>query len=363
MMSKVHWPLLALTLALAAYGVVMVASATQGFTYGDALVRRHVIGIVIGAVLLAFAWAVDYKVWQHWTGPLLILVGVLLVAVLLPVFGATSRGATSWLEVGGVRLFQPSEPVKLLLIVIMAAAVARFEGAIAAPRDAMTVVGYLIVPLALILVQPDLGTAAVFVAITLGMLTIGGMKGKYFVVALVVGVVLAAIVLQTPLLQDYQVNRLLVFIDPSADTQSAGYNLAQSKIAVGSGGLTGKGLGSGTQSNLNFLPERHTDFIFSVLGEELGFAGASFLILLYLGFLMSALAIAASSKDLYGALVCTGLAGMWLFQVLVNIGMTVGIMPITGIPLPFMSFGSSSMVTNLAGVGMLQSVYARRYGA
>jgi len=163
-------------------------------------------------------------------------------------------------------------------------------------------------------------------------------------------------------LKDYQKDRLLVFVDPGRDPAGAGYNLAQSKIAIGSGGISGSGLGSGTQSNLHFLPERHTDFIFAVLGEELGFTGAILLLGLFLALLIASLGIAASSRDLYGALVVAGVMGMWLFQILENIGMTVGMMPITGIPLPFMSFGSSAMVTNLGGVGLLLSVWSRRYG-
>jgi rod shape determining protein RodA len=163
------------------------------------------------------------------------------------------------------------------------------------------------------------------------------------------------------LIKRYQMNRLLVFVDPTRDPSGAGYNLEQSKIAIGSGELSGKGLNSGTQGNLNFLPERHTDFIFSVLGEEFGFLGALALLALYLALLVTALEIATSSRDLFGALIAVGIISMWTFQILENIGMTIGLMPITGIPLPFMSFGSSFMVTNLAATGMLLSVWTRRY--
>jgi rod shape determining protein RodA len=163
-------------------------------------------------------------------------------------------------------------------------------------------------------------------------------------------------------LHDYQKNRILTLLDPQPDPLGAGWNIIQSKIAIGSGGLTGQGLGSGTQSNLHFIPARHTDFIFSVLAEELGFLGAVLRLGLYLALLLSALAIATSSRDLFGALIAVGVLGMWLFQILENIGMTVGMMPITGIPLPFMSFGSSAMVTNLGAVGLLLSVWSRRYG-
>jgi rod shape determining protein RodA len=221
---------------------------------------------------------------------------------------------------------------------------------------------YAAVPIVLILLQPDLGTALVFVVITLAMLLVGGLRARWFAAIGLVGLVALFVAVQPGVLKKYQQDRLLVFVDPTRDPRGAGYSLEQSKIAIGSGELFGKGLGSGTQSNLNFLPERHTDFIFSVLGEELGFVGVIILLGLYLWLLSAALAISTSSRDLFGALLVIGVMGMWVFQILENVGMTVGIMPITGIPLPFMSFGSSFMVTNLAAVGLLMSVWARRYG-
>jgi rod shape determining protein RodA len=226
----------------------------------------------------------------------------------------------------------------------------------------MKVAAYVALPFILILLQPDLGTGLVFIMVALGMLLVGGLKGRWFAVAAVMIVVVAAVGLTTPLLQQYQKDRLMVFVDPTRDPKGAGYNLAQSKIAIGSGGMFGTGLAAGTQSRLNFIPERHTDFIFSVLGEQFGFVGALVLLALYLALLSAALSISASSRDLFGALVAAGLISMWLFQIIENVGMTVGIMPITGIPLPFMSYGSSFMVTNLAGVGMLLSIWSRRYG-
>jgi rod shape determining protein RodA len=261
-----------------------------------------------------------------------------------------------------VRLFQPSEPAKLLFIVVLAAVVAEFGGKIEARSDVLKVAGYVALPFGLILLQPDLGTGLVFIMIALGMLLVGGLRGRWFAVAAALIVVVAVVGLTTPLLQQYQKDRLLVFVDPSRDPKGAGYNLAQSKIAIGSGGMTGTGLAAGTQSRFNFIPEPHTDFIFSVLGEQFGFVGAMMLLALYLALLSTTLSISASSRDLFGALIAAGLLSMWLFQILENIGMTIGIMPVTGIPLPFMSYGSSFMVTNLAGVGILLSIWSRRYG-
>jgi len=293
----------------------------------------------------------------------MILLALLILSPRIPGLGGTSKGATSWLEVFGVRLFQPSEPAKLLFIVVMAAVIAEYSGRIDEPKDVVRVAGYAALPVVLILLQPDLGTGMVFVAISFAMLMVGGLRGRYFAIALVAGAVLIGALLMLPKpLEQYQKDRLLVFIDPARDPKGAGYNLAQSKIAIGSGGLTGKGLGAGTQSNLNFIPERHTDFIFSVLGEQLGFVGAIVLLGLFLALLAAALSISTSSRDLFGALLAAGLIGMWLFQIIENTGMTIGLMPITGIPLPFMSYGASAMVTNLGGVGMLMSVWSRRYG-
>jgi len=305
----------------------------------------------------------------------MVALSLLIISPRIPGLGASVSGATSWLQIGSIRLFQPSEPAKLLFIVVMAAIIAEYGGKLDKTPDILKVVGLASVPLMLILLQPDLGTGMVFVAIASGMLLVGGMRARWFAVFALAGIVLVLAVfalnsvlvtsMNKPdgvLIKAYQVDRLLVFVDPTRDPKGAGYNLQQSKIAIGSGGLTGAGLGMGSQSRLNFIPERHTDFIFSVLGEQLGFAGAVMLLALYLALMASALSVSASSRDLFGALVAAGLISMWAFQILENMGMTIGMMPITGIPLPFMSYGSSFMVTNLAGVGMLLSIWSRRYG-
>ncbi len=361
-LDAVNIPLVVWTIALLAYGTVMVASATSAMSDGSGMFTRHLVGIAVGLVPLALAWAFDYTRLRGWLGPLIAIGAFLLISPRVPGLGVTAGGATSWIQLFGVRLFQPSEPAKLIFIVVVAAAISQYKGRIDKPGQAATVMSYLIGAVVLIMLQPDLGTGLVFVAITFTMLIIGGMRGQFFIVATILAVLATLAVTQFHLLKPYQEDRLLVFIEPERDPDGAGYNLSQSKIAIGSGGLTGKGLGSGTQSNLHFLPARHTDFIFSVLGEELGFLGSILLLAAYLALLLSALAISTSSRDLYGALIATGVLGMWLFQILENVGMTIGVMPITGIPLPFMSFGSSSMVTNLGGVGLLLSVWSRRYG-
>lgn len=361
-LDAVNVPLVLWAGALIVYGTIVVGSATSGMAGGDGMLLRHLVGVAVGLVPLVFAWAFDYTRLRGWQGVLVAVGAFMLISPRIPGIGVEAGGATSWVQLFGVRLFQPSEPAKLIFIVVVAAVIASFKGKIERPADALKVMAFLAVALGLILLQPDLGTGLVFVAITFTMLIAGGMKGRYFAVAFAVAVLATVAVTQFHLLAKYQEDRLLVFIEPERDPTGAGYNLAQSKIAIGSGGLTGKGLRAGTQSNLHFIPARHTDFIFSVLGEEMGFIGAIILLGLYLALLVTALAIATSSRDLYGAIIAVGVIGMWLFQILENIGMTVGMMPITGIPLPFLSFGSSAMVTNLGAVGLLLSVWSRRYG-
>lgn len=392
-LKAVNLPLVATTLALLVYGVIVVRSAVSGMEYGPAMSRRHLIGMVVGLVPLVVAWVIDYRNLKGWVGPLIAVQCALIISPLIPGLGGEAKGAQLWLEVAGRRLFQPSEPAKLIFIVAMAAIISGYKGRIERAGDVLRVLGFAGVPFLLVIAVGDLGTGLIFGAITAGMLLVGGMRARWFAVLGLVAVLgisslfaldaglnrvlergdydPAYIAAQkagdtsqvrdtSVLIKRYQKNRLLVFIDPTVDPRGAGYNLEQSKIAIGSGELTGKGLESGTQSNLNFLPERHTDFIFAVLGEELGFLGGILLLGLYLALLVTSLEVSAQSRDLFGALIAVGVISMWTFQILENMGMTVGLMPITGIPLPFMSFGSSSMVTNLTATGMLLSVWTRR---
>lgn len=400
--DRLHIGLAFAVVALLGYGSLMVWSATATMTGHAAMFQRQLLGMGLGLLPLAAFWMLDYKVLKSWTGPLTVLLALLILSPRIPGLGASAKGAQSWLQFAGIRLFQPSEPAKLIFIVVLAAVVAEYAGRIDKPLDVARVVGFMSIPLVLILMQPDLGTGLVFVVTAFSMLLVGGLAPRWFAILGVSAALLVVTVFglnatlnswmhrgpndpayiaavakaggdtsadsvqqvtdSSVLIKQYQLNRLLVFIDPSRDPRGAGYNLQQSKIAIGSGGLTGTGLKAGSQSRLNFIPERHTDFIFSVLGEQFGFVGAMVLLALYLALLVAALSISASSRDLFGALIAAGLIGMWLFQIIENVGMTVGIMPITGIPLPFMSYGSSFMVTNLAGVGILLSVWSRRYG-
>jgi rod shape determining protein RodA len=339
--------------------------------------KRSLVGIAIGLVILVVFWLFDYRKLKDLMVPLFIVDVALIVAPRLPFIGRKVNGSYSWLAIAGHNLFQPSEPAKLVTILLLAALIANYNGEIDDWKSFFKVVGLSLIPFVAIMVQPDLGTGLVFIVIMLGLLLIGGAKVRYLLALIGGGVALIALlfwvngftayhpggdesVTEYRILKAYQLDRLTGFVNPSKDSKGATYNLTQSKIAIGSGQLRGKGLGSGTQSNLNFLPERSTDFIFAVLGEETGFVGCAALMGLYLALLMVTLSIASTSSDLYGSLICAGVIAMWTFQILENAGMTMGLMPITGIPLPFMSYGSSFMITNLACVGVLLSVWRHR---
>lgn len=368
-LAFVNWPLVVVVLALVVYGLVMVRSATMGAS-GLSMVKRQALGVALGLIPLAVAWRLDYRVFKDAFTPLMILNVVLILSPHFPIIGRTVKGATSWVVIFGQQ-FQPSEFAKIVTILMFASYLSRWEGRIESVGDFLRTVGMILVPFALILTQPDLGSGLVFLAIGAGIMLVAGVKARHALVAVGVAVALAsAVFLIDPVLdrragsdvfmKQYQKDRLLVFVDEDADPQGAGHNLKQSKIAIGSGEFAGKGIGSGTQSNLRFLPAAETDFIFAVLGEELGFVGAIVLLGLYLALLIIALDIGTRSRDLYGTLVVTGVISMWTFQILENIGMTIGLMPITGIPLPFMSYGSSFMIANLTAVGILLSVFKHR---
>ena len=226
-------------------------------------------------------------------------------------------------------------------------------------KSLIPVVALMFAPTLLIFIQPDLGTSLVFAAITMGMLFICGLEMKLVKRALL-GLMLVMPFIWFFVLHSYQKMRIMVLFNPNVDPFGSGYHVIQSKISIGSGGFIGQGLFAGTQSQLNFLPENHTDFIFSVIGEELGFIGAILILFLYFVLLYRAISISKASGDSFGSLIACGIFSMWLFQVFINVGMTLGIMPVTGIPLPFMSYGGSALVMNLLCVGLLMNIYLRR---
>ncbi|MGE5676090.1 MAG: rod shape-determining protein RodA [Mycobacterium leprae] len=356
-------------LALIAAGVVAVSTAALGYTgsaaLADSFVKKQIIAAVIGFVLLILILLFDYSEFAHlhkvFYGLNILMLGAVLV------MGKITNGAQSWIPLGPVQI-QPSEFGKVLLILTLGNQLSRMDK-LTGIRDLIGPALHVLPLLVLLGLQPDVGTALVFVVITAAMVYVAGFPGWKLAlmggspIALVAGWFYAHLKWKVSMwpLGDWQVKRLEVFVDPAKDLTGDGWHVMQSKIAIGSGGLWGRGLYHGTQTQLGYLPEQHTDFVFSVIGEEIGFLrGGLPLLLLYLVLLWRIMATAATSKDRYGALIATGVAAMLGFHVLQNIGMTLGVMPVTGIPLPFVSYGGSAMMTNIVAIGLVLNVGMRR---
>ena len=349
---------LTLIVAIVIMSLVIIGSATHVNTPSEErywFVQRQGISIVIDIALAAFLMNFDYKILQRYGNHFYVFNLILLILVML--VGQTALGAQRWIALGPISI-QPSEFSKLIMIIALAAMLEKRGGKINTITDLAPVAAYVGVPFLLVLKQPDLGTSLVFLAIFFGMVFVAGVRLRLLLG--IFGAGLAAMPVLWHFLKDYQKMRIMVFMDPNVDPLGAGYHIIQSKIAIGSGMLFGKGLFGGTQSQLNFLPENHTDFIFSVVGEELGFVGCAILLLLYLVVLWRGIRIAQDASDMFGRLLAVGITSMIAFHVLINVGMTMGIMPVTGIPLPLMSYGVSSLTTNIMAIAILLNIQLRR---
>ncbi len=323
--------------------------------------KRHILNILIGSLLAYGTTLIDYRLLRAYT-PIIWLVAVIgLVIVLIPGLGAEINGARAWIALPGGFQIQPAELAKIAIIVGIAMILADRDNAQEDPTDldVLKALAIAAVPVLLIVAQPDLGTVLIICAAILAMIGASGAPSRWVVGLLILAIVGIFTAVQTGAVSQYQIARLQSFVDPSADPQSTGYQLRQSRITIGSGGILGKGLFNGPQTNGRFVPEQQTDFIFTVAGEELGFIGCSVILALYLLFFIRAFAICRRSSDLFGRLVCIGVIAWFSFQAFENIGMTMGLMPMTGVPLPFLSYGGSSMFANLIGVGLLQNVHSR----
>lgn len=368
LLSDLYLPQLIPAMLLVVCGVIVIWSAS--LTNSDASFPRHLAGIALGLAAGAFVWRFDYRALQNLSRPLLVLDAVLMLSPRIPGLAVSAKGMTGWVRIPLVGLtFQPSEPAKVVTIALMAAVVAEYNGRIDGLRDYVKVCATLLLPFALILVQPDLGTGLVIIVLGAAIIIVGGARRSWVVATIALIVLVAAgVIVESQMdgvphiLQDYQLNRLIVFVDPSVDPTDTGYNLQQAKIAVGAGGLFGKGIGNATQSAGGFLPESHTDFVFALLAEEFGFVGACCVLGLFCWMILSTVRLAMRQEAYFPKLILVGCAAMWTFQVLEEVGMCIGIMPITGIPLPFISFGSTSMVAQLIAVGLVQSVWCHRTG-
>ena len=364
-LPRLDWILLAAVLALLVLSTLLVWSATvhrTDLTDGDstAFLRKQLVNIVIGLVLLALVTVTDHR-WVRIVAPVLYLVSVVGLVLVLTM-GSTVNGSQSWLRFGGLSV-QPSELAKLAVVVGMALVLAeRSEGRrrpYVGGADVSLMLAVAAVPAVLILLQPDLGTMLVLSATVFGVLAVSGARRRWLVLLVggAVGGAVAAVM--AGVLKAYQVDRFLAFVDPSLDPRGAGYNVEQARIAIGNGGLLGQGLFDGSQTRAGFVPEQQTDFVFTVAGEELGLLGAGVLIALLCLVIWRALVIARRAEDVFGRVCAAGIACWFGFQAFQNIGMCLGIMPVTGVPLPFVSYGGSSLFAGLLAVGLLQNIHLR----
>jgi len=352
--------------ALLVIGTLLVYAATRNWYAANNLdpeyyLKRHVLNILIGLVLAWGTTIIDYRLLRAYT-PIFWGAGVIgLIIVLIPGLGLEVNGAQAWIGLPGGFQIQPAELAKISIIVGMSLILSERTHDSNEPtsRDVLQALLVAGIPVLFILLQPDMGTVFIISASVVTIIAISGAPSRWVVGLILVAVLGAFGATKTGVINSYQVNRLQSFVNPNADTLGTGYQLRQARITVGSGGFLGTGLFDGPQTNGRFVPEQQTDFIFTVAGEQLGFVGSAGILLLYLIILMRAFSIARRANDPYGRLVATGITAWFAFQVFENIGMTLGLMPMTGVPLPFLSYGGSSMFATLIGFGLLQNVHAR----
>jgi rod shape determining protein RodA len=351
--------LLALTLAIIAFSCVTIYSASRGGRLGTGYVERQIMWAVLGLIAAVVMASIDTSVYHRHAGKLYTINFIMLLAVL--VTGHSSKGAQRWIGFGAIKI-QPSEFAKIILIIALAVFLVQRREHIRSLGVFVKSFIYLSVPMLLIFKQPDLGTSLVLIAIWFTMAFVMGTDIKNVLLFVGAGVLLVLAAWNIPgVMKDYQKMRVITFVNPAADPRGSGYHVTQSRIAIGSGKMAGKGFLKGTQRELHFIPEQHTDFIFTVVGEETGFLGAAGLLILYFALLWRGLLIMAATEDPTGRAIAAGVIGMFLFHIFVNLGMTVGIMPVTGVPLPMFSYGGSSLMANMMGVGLLEGVSMRRH--
>ena len=335
-------PFVACFVALVVYGLIVQFSATSADS--DFNFTTQVVGVVIGIVLFVLVSRFDYRALSGFTTFFVVINVILLLSPHLPFIGREVNGANSWIRIGGFSM-QPGEFAKITVVLLAASIMSRYGGRLDDLREYLKALGILAIPFICVMTQPDMGTGLVYLCIAAFALIIGGANWRFLVAT---AAILAALVVG------------VFMLDPILDGLfgSDGYNLQQAKIAIGSGGFFGKGFMQATQSSLGFLPEAPTDFVFCVLAEEFGFVGALLLLALYLGLIVTSIRVARNAPDLFGTIIVVCIVGMWVFQILENIGMDVGLMPITGIPLPFISYGSSFMLVNFVMLGLINSIWA-----
>ena len=351
-LRQVDLPLLLTTLLLIGVGLATLYSAT--YQWSPAVFRRQVMWLAVGAAGAIALAAIPPRVWLRFYKLLYALNVLMLLGVLA--FGAERKGAQRWLELPSGFQLQPSEFAKLLLILTLAAWLARNGAAIRTPKGFLLSALHMAVPALLVFKQPDLGTSLVFAAVWFAMVYLAGARARWLWLTVVAGALGFAGLWHFDILRDYQKARLVSFLNPEADPKQSGYHILQARIAVGSGQLTGKGYLHGTQKNLRYIPEQHTDFIFVVVAEELGFVGSVGLLGLFGAFLYAVWRIMVNTRNEYHRLLAGGILTLFTFHLLTNVGMTIGLFPVVGIPLPFISYGGSMLITALAAVGLLLAI-------
>jgi rod shape determining protein RodA len=352
--------------ALLLIGTLLVWAATKSWFASQNLdpqyyLKRHIVNILIGGLLAYLTTLIDYRLLRAYT-PIVWGLAVLgLSAVIIPGIGTTVNGARAWISFPGGFQIQPAELAKIGIIVGISMILAEKRDSDRDPTDLDVVkaLGIAAIPLVLILLQPDLGTVVIISAAIVAIIGTSGAPTRWVIGLLLVALIGGFVAVKAGVVSEYQIKRLQSFVDPTADPQISGYQLRQSRITIGSGGVIGKGLFTGPQTNGRFVPEQQTDFIFTVAGEELGFLGSGFILLCFGLFFYRSFRIARRTNDLFGRLVVVGVIAWFAFQTFENIGMTMGMVPMTGVPLPFMSYGGSSMFANLIGLGLIQNVHLR----
>jgi rod shape determining protein RodA len=345
---------------LMAFSLTSIRFATISQASSLTTVIRQGIYFAVGLCLMMYVASRDYSNVRRFTAPLY-WVNLFLLVVVLGV-GHSAKGAARWIKIPGVPFqLQPSEFAKVIIILTLSVYVASLGPRIREFPQLLKTLGHVLVPMALIMKQPDLGTSLVFVAIWAGIVFLAGADWKHLFILAAVGVGLFGVAWYGHLLKPYQRARVTTFINPLSDPKGKGYHVLQSEIAIGGGQVTGQGIGAGIQTNLNWVPENHTDFIFTVVGEETGFVGACVLLSVYGVFLWRGIATIAECEDQLGRLIAGGVVTLFAFHLTVNIGMTCGMMPVVGVPLPLMSFGGSAAWANLTAIGLLLGIHMRRH--
>ena len=356
-LKNVEWGLLVAAIILSIIGIIALFSATQETGYDE--FQKQIIWVVVSLVAMAIVMMIDYEILIR-VSP--IFYGIFIVLLIAVLFTDPINGASSWFNIGAFS-FQPGEFAKIFVILFLTFVISkiqnRYKEEINKPTRILIILATVLIPVFLIIKEPDYGTAAAYIFALAVMLFTSGLDKKYIIGTLII-IVIAVPLLYFFILPEHAKERIDIFLNPESDPRGAGYNIIQSKLAVGAGGLTGMGLLKGNQTQLGFLYPKTTDFIFAVIGEEMGFVVAGAVIIIYVYFITKILYIAKTAKDTTGSMIASGIAGVFIFHFVENIGMVMGLLPITGVPLPFISYGGSSMITNFIMLGILLNISGKR---